>query len=96
MLVRTEGWAVIRCVSFHLKSINRNEFEVVRYLPSIEIQAIIFTINICYLGATHTTGQCLTCCDKGANHNHYIQKKRKASAVRSSLEKEKSTVLLSN
>lgn len=92
---RTEGWVVIRCVSFHLKCINRNEFEVVGYLASIEIHAIIFTINICYLEATHTTGRCLTCCDKGVNRNHYIQK-RKASAVRSSLERKKNTVLLSN
>lgn len=70
MLERTEGWAAIPFISFHLKLINRNEFEVVRDLASIETHAIIFTINIRYLGPTHTTGQRLTCCDKGANHNH--------------------------
>lgn len=49
MLERTEGWASITLVSFHLKLINRNEFEAVRDLARIETHAIIFTINSRYL-----------------------------------------------
>lgn len=38
------------------------------YLASLETDAIIVTINTPYLGNAHTTGQRITCQDKGVNH----------------------------